>query len=262
MMHTFLQPANLMMRIGFLLALPVWIFELIFFFSHYANIVEDAGPGERDELPRPMRDASLYDDLWRPFINFTFSLMICFWPVLAAIVFRAPRPVVGGLALVGSFAFPAVLLTMTTSGTIVNLRPDRVLGVMRAIGPTYVMLFALMFAALLTYAIGLWRYQFDSETLFMWQSQVRAATALHPWWFKPWVAYPCVFVGIYLMHFFCWSLGAMYRLHHEQFPWVMQRHIRTPDAVRMRRQGTKERNVNANSAKVKAAQARAATPPR
>jgi hypothetical protein len=34
-------------------------------------------------------------------------------------------------------------------------------------------------------------------------------------------------VGIYLSHAFAWYLGLMYRAHHGQFPWILQRHIST-----------------------------------
>jgi hypothetical protein len=261
--HVLVQPANLMVvGMRLLLGFPIFIGGLLFFLSHYSNVVEDAGPGEKDELPRPLRDASIYDDIWRPFVNFAASLMICFWPALVAWRMNLPTPVLGGLAMAGAFIFPAVLLTMVTSGALNNMRPDRVLGVIVAIGPFYIVLCSVMFAALVTYGLGLWRFQNDTMLLFVSGSRAAATRASEPWWFKPWFMYPSLLVGIYLMHLACWSLGAMYRLHHERFPWVLQRHIRTPDSVRLRRQGIKDRPLNTNSAKVKAAQARAATPPR
>lgn len=262
LIHILMQPANVMMAIGWLLALPMWCAGILFFLAHYANVVEDAGPGERDELPRPLRDVSLYDDIWRPFVNFAGSLIICFWPAYVAWRFRAAYPVVGGVAMIGSFFFPVVLLTMTTSGTIMNMRPDRVFGVIRIIGASYILLFSVMFAALVTYGIGLQRFQFDSLLLFVPASAATRFRSTVPWWFEPWITYPALLAGIYLMHFFCWSLGAMYRLKHERFPWILQRHIRSPDAVRLGRPIPATRNLNANSSKVKAAQARAAAPPR
>ncbi|CAN5399516.1 hypothetical protein BH09PLA1_BH09PLA1_34860 [soil metagenome] len=262
--HVLMQPANLMMQIGLMLAMPLWVLGVMLIFSHYANVVEDGGPGEQDELPRPLRDVSINDDIWRPFVNFVVSIFLCFWPAYLARKLDAPLPLIGGLALFGSFFFPAVLLTMATSGTILNMRPDRVVGVIRIIGPSYLFLFSVMFAALVTYTIAIWRFQFDSILLFVSQSAARNFRSSVPWWFQPWVAYPCLLIGIYLMHFFCWSLGAMYRLRHEQFPWVLQRHVRSPDDVRLlgRSRTAPARNLNANSAKVKAAQARAAAPPR
>ena len=40
------------------------------------------------------------------------------------------------------------------------------------------------------------------------------------------VVLPALGAGVYLMHYFMWYLGLMYRSHHDQFPWVLQRHIR------------------------------------
>jgi hypothetical protein len=33
--------------------------------------------------------------------------------------------------------------------------------------------------------------------------------------------------GIYLMHGFSYYMGLLYRAEHENFPWVLQRHIPT-----------------------------------
>jgi hypothetical protein len=262
-MHLLVQPANVtVLGLGLWLGLPIFLAGVVFFLSHYANVVEDAGPGERDELPRPLRDASLYDDIWHPFVNFAGAMMICFWPTFIAWKLKAPIPAIGAIAMVGAFFFPAVLLTLVTSGALENMRPDRVMGVIGAIGTPYILLVSVMFAALTCYFVGLWRMQFDCLLLFIPGSSVPFFKQAVPWWFGSYFMYPAFLGGIYLMHFACWSLGAMYRLHHDQFPWVMQRHIRMPDDIRMRKQGTKARNLNANSAKVKAAQSRAATPPR
>ncbi|MBC8107070.1 MAG: hypothetical protein H7Z14_10810 [Anaerolineae bacterium] len=261
--HILMEPANVMMAAGAWLAMPVFVLGIMFFLSHYANVVEDAGPGEAGELPRPMRDVQFYDDLWRPFVNFTFSMIVCFWPAYVARQFHLPLPAIGCLAMVGSFFFPAVLLTMATSGTILNMRPDRLMGVIRIIGPSYILLFSLMFTALAAYTIGLWRFHADAILLFVWASTANQFRATLPWWFQPWLTYPALLAGVYLMHYFCWSLGAVYRLRHEQFPWVLQRHVRSPDDVRLLgRSKAPARNLNANSAKVKAAQSRAAAPPR
>jgi hypothetical protein len=33
--------------------------------------------------------------------------------------------------------------------------------------------------------------------------------------------------GIFLMHYFCFCLGLLYRAHYHRFPWVLQRHTPT-----------------------------------
>src|SRR5690606_23303389 len=104
-------------------------------------------PDGRDELPRPLRNASLYDDLWGPFCRVALSLGICY--ALAALAANAQqlpetlsKPLGVGLAIVGTIFFPVVLLITTTSGTLLNLRPDRVMRTLLACGTHY--LFALM----------------------------------------------------------------------------------------------------------------------
>jgi hypothetical protein len=38
------------------------------------------------------------------------------------------------------------------------------------------------------------------------------------------IAIGSLVAGTYLLHFFCWHLGVLYRKHHQQFPWLYQRH--------------------------------------
>ena len=43
--------------------------------------------------------------------------------------------------------------------------------------------------------------------------------------------------GIYLMHAFSYYMGLLYRAEHDNFPWVLQRHIPTRLMERTRPQG-------------------------
>ena len=43
---------------------------------------------------------------------------------------------------------------------------------------------------------------------------------------EPYVQLPLLAVCVYLAHFFCWHLGLLYRAHHDDFPWLMQRHVK------------------------------------
>jgi hypothetical protein len=36
---------------------------------------------------------------------------------------------------------------------------------------------------------------------------------------------PLQFMTIILLHFASWHLGLIYRRHHDQFPWVLQKHV-------------------------------------
>ena len=47
------------------------------------------------------------------------------------------------------------------------------------------------------------------------------------WHNNPILVFPALVIGVYMMHYFCWYLGLIYRDYHEVFPWVLQRHIPT-----------------------------------
>src|SRR5688572_6428414 len=108
--------------------------------AHYGNVIDDTGRNEQDDLPRPLRDLSFYDDMWSPFVQMAGALMIAYLiPILTLLAFadRAGLPLwlawLGGW-LLGSIVAPALLLTTNLSGSTLNLRPDRLLGVMRRCG--------------------------------------------------------------------------------------------------------------------------------
>ena len=225
-MHAVLWPLIFVSFAGIfiiIVAIPV-IGALIL--AHYGNVIEDVGVFEKDELPRPMRDLGFYEDLWLPFCNVFGSILLCYVPCLflpAAIV-RVPglqTASVGLMALLaglGTFFLPAVLLTLICGGTILNLRPDRVLGVINACGAGYFLAVVLWVVAAASY---LWGWAGTSLALDM---------ILHPSnqpvWLTSWAfALPALIAGIYLMHAFCQWLGLLYRAHFDRFPWVLQRHV-------------------------------------
>jgi hypothetical protein len=47
-----------------------------------------------------------------------------------------------------------------------------------------------------------------------------------PWYLAPpfWATYPVLWIGVMIMHGFCWYVGLMYRKHHLAFGWAFQRH--------------------------------------
>jgi hypothetical protein len=229
--HLLVQPVNIMMLAGFFLVIPLWIIGIGFILAHYGNVVDETGPAEKDELPRPLRDAQLYDDIWHPFTFLAGTIMICYGPVLLAWRFGLPGVAMIMLAIVGTIFVPAVLLTLATSGTVANARPDRLLGVIGGCGVEYWISLGILIVGATLYALGLWRFQIDTAMLFL-PRRLSGFSASVPWWFEPWIAYPAFFMGIHMMHWFCWSLGAMYRAHHDRFPWIMQRHISTRLAER------------------------------
>lgn len=227
-MHAVLWPLIFVSFAGIFLvvvAIPV-LGALIL--AHFGNVVEDVGVFEKDEMPRPMRDLGFYEDLWLPFCNVFGSLLICYGPglLLPLILVRVPALQSASVGLmvvlagVGTFFLPAVMLTLICGGTILNLRPDRVLAVIQASGIGYFLAVILWVAAATTYLWG-------------WAGTSMALDAiLHPsnlpQWLTSWkFALPALTIGIYLMHAFCQWLGLLYRAHFDLFPWVLQRHVST-----------------------------------
>jgi hypothetical protein len=206
-------------------AIVLMPFFIIFWFAvlaHFANIVDEIGPENRDELPRPLRNLGWMEDLAGPLWRFGLSLGICYAPA-AVILGRAQGTITVSAILaaaIGSMLFPAILLTTTTSGSILNLRPDRLARVMRACGGAYLFLVCTWVAAAAVYVAGF------IATSLLWLRIVRVMLPLTipPTLFSAPVAYGLLVMGIVLMHGFCWHLGLQYRFHHHDFGWVFQFH--------------------------------------
>ena len=211
---------------------PAWLLLQALILSHYGNVVDDIGRNEADDLPRPLRDLSWYDDIWSPFVSMFGGFMIAFVVpifVLVQLGRQAGLPpiamwLVG--AVVGTVMGPAVLLTTNTSGSAFNLRPDRLLHVVRICGWHYIVV-------TLLWAIA-WPVYFHGWFGFCAMMIDTFSLSLHRIdWPGGWLlVLPSLVIGIYLMHWFCWYLGLLYRAHHQQFPWVFQRHVRDPNRQR------------------------------
>lgn len=223
--HLLLQFTGTIVMSGFWLIViaPLMLAGIII--SHYGNVIDETGPQERDEMPRPLRSCGLFDDLWDPFVNVVAAFAICFGP--AVVVFlRLPGSVptslaISGLLVVaGVVALPGVLLTTNTSGTIMNLRPDRFVGMVRACGSDYI--WAMFTGLLATAAYGFGIVAADLTFIRL----LSGKSFLSEWVYV--VGYPMLALGIYSAHLFCWHLGLLYREHHAKFPWILQRHVRDP----------------------------------
>jgi hypothetical protein len=129
------------------------------------------------------------------------------------------------LLTAGTFLLPAVLLTTTTSGTILNLRPDRVLAVIRNSGGRYVSAFL---SGLLVVGLYAW-ILFGPAWLPEHVRETKAATFVNG-------STPRLVIYLlaaYLTNWFCWQLGTIYGENEMKFAWVLQRHIPTKDRERM-----------------------------
>lgn len=222
-LHALMQVVAVTLMGGIFIIAPFGLALIIIFLSHYGNVVDETGPCGSDELPRPLRNISWHDDLWGPFTQVVMALMVCFWPVWALWSFTdvpGSTMLLSLLAvcgLLGAIFFPAVLLTTTTSGSIANLRPDRLMGVIQTIGVPYVLVVIFSTIGLAVYGAGIAGFHIAFLTLFS-SSQLRVPLI------GGIISSPLMLGGIYLSHLTCWFLGMQYRVHHVEFPWVMQRH--------------------------------------
>jgi hypothetical protein len=231
----FVLVAHMFLVMGmFSLVLAVFILLVvgIGIIAHYANVIEEVALEERDELPRFLRHFNFTDDIWLPFVRIGVSSILCFWPGMVVRLVGAikgwplPRVTVAHMILdfIGLILFPATLLTATTSGSLANLRPDRVLGTIARIGPRYAFFVVLYTVALFVYVLGF------IEAVSQFSELFRTGPSFK-WLGAGLIDYSILFVGIFLMHYFAWLLGLSYRLYHDSFPWVWQHYIRTIPGV-------------------------------
>ena len=202
-----------------ILQLPMWLIV-----SHLGIVVETTGPDELDELPRPLGNFEIWDDILSPLWRTCLAGLICFLPtVLIVKVFRFNEPAAWFLAIgayvIGCAAFPGVLLTAIAGTTVLNLRPDRVLGVIVQSGPSY-----LISAGLALASITLGTYYLAGELLFPQQLDRLPIGYLE----NPFFVMGLSAVFVIVMHWFGWHLGLIYRRHHHEYPWLAQRHVKKP----------------------------------
>ncbi|MCC6239734.1 MAG: hypothetical protein IT448_05520 [Phycisphaerales bacterium] len=194
-----------------------------FILSHYAVVIEETGPEARDELPRPLRNVNFWEDFWVPLGRMLISLALTFAPLAIVLsghwVPESWKSLVSLLSVsAGIIVLPAILITVIAGGTWLNLRPDRIWGVMRAGGADYAVTVLL---TVVTTAIYLW-------VIFGLYLVPDATFYTHRWLRyldHPAVTYASMILAIYFAHWVCWQMGMVYRRHHEQFPWVFQRHV-------------------------------------
>lgn len=227
--HMMLQ--LMILTLGMLIPLGVMVFLTVALIAHYGCIVEDIGRAEKDEVPRPLRDLHLGEDLWWPFCNMIATMILCYSPMCIASFYMpegTPRRLfaLGTLTMLGTILVPAVMLTLLTGGTLLNLRPDRLLGIIREAGAMYVLLVIGWAVAAIAYANGVFGFYYA----VMYGLVVKNPLVTR----KVWIGSVMLLMGgIYLMHAYCWQLGLLYRAKHAAFPWVFQTHIRQTKQEKM-----------------------------
>ncbi len=213
-MATYAERFVTIVRPFLLLNLAMWLI-----LSHLGCTIEETGPDAVDELPRPLRNFALSEDLINPLFRVVLAGMICFLPAAGVMHFLdSHNPMTLPMALIfhgiGIFFFPAVVLTTVTGVTVLNLRPDRVAAVITLCGVQY---FASI--ALFTLAAIPTVFYLGNELLFPQQLSAPFFGYIE----QPYIMLPAIAMTVYLLHFFAWHLGMMYRAHHEEFPWLAQR---------------------------------------
>ena len=214
---------------GFLLVFsPVLVVMLI---AHYANVVDETGPTGNDEIPALLRSAHLFDDFLRPCCQVVGAYLLMIAPIILVnlYVIKLHPSVDLGLSIFLHLMIPAVLLTMITSGAFNNLLPSRIFSVIMASGwhywvvtlTGYVSISAMFFAIYIGAKCGgtVFHIMFNgpiSSVPALWGSiPIKLVLALSPL---------VTFVAMYLVHVYAWQLGLLYRLHHDRFNWVWQKH--------------------------------------
>lgn len=264
--HLLLQLLSLTPTMIAMLMLPLMGAVLLLLIAHYANTIDETGPEARDELPRLLRNVNWYDDMWAPFVNAMVAFGFAYGPGLACLLLDVPVQIrlslFVTLAIVGTLAFPAILLTTTTSGSVLNLRPDRLWGVIRYCGVAYGFMLAGWIIAFGVYLLSI----FGAEMALLSMTVPKPIAAAPMTWadivFHWALQYPLLCLGIYLMHAYAWYLGLQYRKHHADFPWVLQRYTgRRGAGAAAPRQGFAVLQTG-NEAAPRARQPQAAPPPR
>lgn len=232
--HVFIQLMMFPLMIGMWLIIPGFFFIVGALMAHYANIVSDVGPDQKDELPRPGRDLSWYDDLWGPFVQFILAAGVCYGGL--AFIGKMPPGTrlafAGTILVIGTIGFPAIFLTTSTSGTFLNLAPDKILRVVGALGVEYLWCVGLWVVSAGTYVFSIMATMFALATLLD-----TPGSGSGSWYtsFPVILGYPALAIGITMMHGFCWYLGLLYRRHHDAFDWYLQQHHRKFEVVRTKR---------------------------
>lgn len=235
--HCFLNASIVPVMAGLFFFFFVPLIVAMLLAGHYGRVIQETGPGEQDELPRPFGSLSLRDDVWDPFCFTAIALAFSYGPYFVVLKTIEPEParliaILIALAW-GVVTFPAAFLTAMTSGTIYNMRPDRVISVILKSGSAYFIPMFLMIIAPVIYTFGIGALL---NSMFG-----RRGTVSSPGLFAG-AGFFALFAGIFLLHWACWALGLIYRAKNASYPWIFQRHIyqnRTRNAPRRTQQKRK-----------------------
>jgi hypothetical protein len=182
-------------------------------FSYFPKLVTEFGPDEADELPGIFHEAEFVSDIWTPFVHLIMALALSYFPMFLTDNHYLDIAFLG----LGTFVFPAMLLTTCCSGIIADLRPDRLISVIRVCGVKYLI-------SVLLWVATVWGYGYVmilNMGIFTPNLNVTPVMMMGPLLLLP---------GILIPILFSIHLASFYRTHYAEFPWVFQDQI-----IRMKR---------------------------
>ncbi len=205
-------------------ALPVIMAPIIL--GHFSLIIESVGIQEFDTLPRFGGNVDIMDDFVRPSIRTFFSWLVTYAPswVLVGINLRHQDDrllkCAVGAALITGFLTPAVMITITTGSSLMNLAPNRVLGMIKKCGSPYWTMATVWTVSFVQYAGGLFLLRRAVISVF---GTFDRSSAL--------LGCAMLLLAVIGMHYACWKMGMLYRRHVQEFPWLLQRYVRTTETI-------------------------------
>jgi hypothetical protein len=203
--------------------------------GYYSLIVQETGPGQRNELPTPLRSFEMRTDVWDPLLHFVLSVAVWLIPVMvieSIFASTAAASVIGVILFsIGIFFFPAIFLTLSSDGILINLRPDRLWRVITRGGIYYIFTLAGWIGGTVLAAYG-WEGLFAALSTILVRPGGLEMEIPHQWLIRgTWLSFALVLAGLYLQYYGCWLLGLIWRKHHPDFGWEAQRFTKEPQHV-------------------------------
>ena len=214
----------------YMFAAPLAVLELLVI-AHYGATIEELGPRQRDDLPRLLGDVQFHDDIFAPLQATAIALLLCYGPTL--ICFNLPITDYLAIPLgllcagAGTYLFPVVAMTLITSGTLSNLRPDRLVGTINACGLSYVWATT---SWMLAGGVYLWA---NLRVFYPLLGHAKWAIEMMPTAVTMLIAVPFIhLLTVPFAHLFAWQTGMLYRQYFDAFPWVGQRFEKHPQPAK------------------------------
>ncbi|MGC4032963.1 MAG: hypothetical protein QM754_14745 [Tepidisphaeraceae bacterium] len=196
--------------------------------AHYCNTMEDFGPNDRERVPVLLRSASFEEDVFRPLFLFGSAVAYSFGPLILVAMF-SPKGFFEhnewafvGLLAWAMLVFPLSVFTTVCGGTLHNLMPHRMASVVKA-APLKLMMAS--FTVWLAMAAYLTAWQFiEVRGPSAFAATMPSTSDLLHMLVDLTLTYGAYAAAVYLMHVGAGWLGLIYRDHHADLDWLLQRH--------------------------------------